>query len=493
MNKVNSHPRSFPVLAIVCIRIMRAILFLQLFVALVPALSVRSPSVVDDLKQLVSTSSSVAANLRARWTDHNDPNPAVIVNVTSEKDVAAVVSYCTTRKIPFLAQNGGNGWASTFNLGKNGVLINLAALNTVSVSKDRTEATIGGGVIIREAITAANSAGALIQTGNCNCVGALGAILGGGYGNLMGEIGFGIDNLISARVVIASGQIVTVSATSHPDLFFAIRGAGPNFGIVVSATVKAYPASVEERSAWLNTLFFTPEKLVDVAQAIQDLPLKPEQNVYLYLVNSGPPTNAPAIMVTGFLHKGTEESGRKAFAPLYNIGPVGNSSAVLPYTEWNTAGDGFCARGDRKPGHSTSIKSMQPSRWNEIWEIYTEFQKKSPNSAILIERYNLSKATTVKSETTALQKALRSEAFAQAIVLPWYTDKALDREAETFAEKVRSIWSFTRDPKRNPTYINFAHGDEELEAIYGEHLPRLRKLKSKWDPKGVFDQWFEIK
>jgi FAD/FMN-containing dehydrogenase len=92
------------------------------------------------------------------------------------------VKYCTKNKIPFVAQNGGNGWATTFNLGKMGVLINMAGLNTITFTKDKKQATVGGGAIIGDVIPAANAAGALVVTGNCNCVGAVGAWLGGGYG-----------------------------------------------------------------------------------------------------------------------------------------------------------------------------------------------------------------------------------------------------------------------------------------------------------------------
>ena len=84
--------------------------------------------------------------------------------------------------MPFLAQNGGNGWADTFSLGKYGVLINLASLNKVIISSDKKQATIGGGASVSDTIAAANAAGALVMTPNCNCLGALGAILGGGYG-----------------------------------------------------------------------------------------------------------------------------------------------------------------------------------------------------------------------------------------------------------------------------------------------------------------------
>jgi FAD/FMN-containing dehydrogenase len=97
------------------------------------------------------------------------------------------VKYCTQNRIPFLTQNGGNGWAKTFNLGKTGVLINTAGLNAITFTNDKKQATIGGGAIIGDVIPAANAAGALVITGNCNCIGAVGALLGGGYGMLIIE------------------------------------------------------------------------------------------------------------------------------------------------------------------------------------------------------------------------------------------------------------------------------------------------------------------
>lgn len=83
--------------------------------------------------------------------------------------------------------------------------------------------------------------------------------------------------------------------------------------------------------------------------------------------------------------------------------------------------------------------------------------------------------------------------FAQALVIPWYTDAALDAAAVGFGRSVRDVWSEEADATGTPTYANFAHGDESLEAIYGTSVPRLCGLKKKWDPKGVFGQWSAIK
>lgn len=290
-----------------------------------------------------------------------------------------------------------------------------------------------------------------MQTGNCNCVGALGAALGGGYGNLLGEHGFAVDNTLELRVVTAAGEVLTASASSNPDLFWALRGAGPNFGIVTSAKVNAFPA--DDRTALIVNLTFDPAKIADVAQAIQDLPLLPQQVVYLVLSNSADGTNTPTVVVTGFLRGGTVESGREAYAPLYDLGPLTNSSAVAPYQQWNAANDGFCTRGGRKPAYSTTINAMNASAWPQIWDLYKGFQGQAgaENSAVLIERYNLTKAQTAAVGSTAFAEEKRRGAFAQAIVIPWYEDAALDAQAEAFGAQVRDIWSFSSSAVANPT------------------------------------------
>lgn len=331
------------------------------------------------------------------------------------------------------------------------MLINLAGLNQVSISADKKTATIGGGAIISDVITAADAAGVLVQTGNCNCVGALGAALGGGYGNLLGEHGFAIDNILELRVITATGEALTASSTTNPDLYWALRGAGPNFGIVTSAKVNAFPT--DDRNALIVNFTFDPSKVAAVAQAIQDLPLLPQQVVYLVLSNSADGTNNPTVVVTGFLRGGTVESGRTAYGPLYDLGPLTNSSVVTPYQGWNAANDGFCTRGGRKPAFSTTIDNMKADTWPQIWDLYKGFQAQpgAANSAVLIERYNLTTAQAVPAGSTAFAEEKRHEAFAQAIVIPWYEDAALDAQAEAFGAQVRDIWSFSSSAVANPT------------------------------------------
>ena len=401
----------------------------------------------------------------------------MVVNVETESDVAITVSlflsppppiiatgfadpfcgferqkvkYCASKGIPFVAQNGGVGWAATFDLGAHGVLIDLARLNQVTFNADKTRATIGGGARINETIAHASAASALVETGNCNCVGALGAILGGGYGNLMGLYGFGVDNVVSMRVVTADGRIRDVTAASDADLFWALRGAGPNLGIVTSAVVKSYPVSQAGMLAWTGSLIFTPDKLEQVVQAIQDLELKPEMNIFLYFVSGGAPKNEPVILLTPFLYGGNATSGRAAFASLYALGPAADSTAVLPYESWNSGGDGFCTPGGRKPSYSVAMQNLVPSTWRQVWDKYVEFQKlpTAENSVVLMEAYSLTKARSFGPGSAAFSH--RDVNF-NAVIILWYSDAALDDQARAVGKSARDLWKATDDLARDAT------------------------------------------
>ncbi|KAH8163871.1 hypothetical protein CIB48_g4376 [Xylaria polymorpha] len=387
--------------------------------------------------------------------------------------------------------NGGNGWATTFHLGRSGVLINLAALNQVTFNSAKTQVTVGGGSTVSNTIDHAYAAGALVLTGNCNCVGVLGAALGGGYGNLMGTYGFAVDNILSLRVVTADGNIRTVTAKSDPDLFWALRGAGPNLGIVTSATFKSAPAaSTADFQAWTGNLIFTEDKLEAVVQAIQDLVLGPEMVIFLYFL-ADPITGIPAVIASPFLYKGNATSGQAAFASLYAIGPVADTTAVVPYNEWNAATTALCTRGEFKPGYAAGFQNMVPSTWRQMWDAYVAFQQLpgATASGVLLEAYDLTKARSVSSNSSAFpNRNVRFNAFA----IPWYSDSSLDEQAAEFGSTVRDLLRASSGLSRNQTYINFGYGDESLGVVYGDSLPKLRSIKKRYDPYNVFNQWFNI-
>lgn len=355
------------------------------------------------------------------------------------------MKFCRAAKIPFLPQNGGHGWISSFNLGNRGVIINMHGLNQVTFNSDRTQATIGGGTLISEEIEAAVANNVRLTTGNCNCVGALGAILGGGYGNLMGTGSFGVDTLLSLKYVNPNGDLVTVTPKDS-DLWYALRGAGPNFGIITSAVVKATPLPQAQNTAWLGPVIFDGSKIESVVTATDKLKLEPEMNIFLYYAVSD---GKPLFFVTVF-YNGDEATGRKKFKPIFNVGPLADSTSVLTQNHWNDGAAGFCTKGGRKPSYGAGMKRMKPAVWRAVWNEFVKFTSNpgTETSAILMEAYSLDKAQSFPDSSSAFP--FRHVPF-NAIAIPSYTDKSFDPVAEAFGSKVRDLWWANSDIPSNIT------------------------------------------
>ncbi|OKL60410.1 hypothetical protein UA08_04007 [Talaromyces atroroseus] len=386
------------------------------------------------------------ASAYPRWSEYDAPSPGVIVNVVTEQDVAVTTQYCLRESIPFLAQNGAHGWASTFNLTQDGILINLHGLNSVTFNDNKIQVTIGGGALISDVITAASANG------------ALGAILGGSYGNLMGLYGFGVDNV-----------------DDDSDLFWAFRGAGANFGIVTSATMKSYPVAPSGQLAWYGELIYTADKVEAVVQAIDRLTLTPNMNIFLYFLTSGAPDYTPLFVITPFYY-GTEADGREAFASILQLGPSNDTTSEGNYTNWNDGAAGFCTKGGYKPAYTVGLTRMVASAWKDVWDEYVTWvsQNGTGDSIVLMEAYSLFTARSVAANSSSYP--WRDVVNFNAVPIPWYYEESLQSAALAWGEK----------------YINFAHGDESLPIIYGDSHDRLRRIKAEADPANVFDQYFDI-
>ena len=269
-------------------------------------------------------------------------------------------------------------------------------------------------------------------------MGALGAVLGGGYGNLMGLYGFGVDNILSLNLVTSKGSLITV--TPHDtDLWWALRGAGPNFGIVTSAVLRAHPVSVAQNTAWLGPLTFTEDKLEPLIQAISDLVLQPKMSIFLYFLTTGAPDYTPIIMPTLFYY-GNETEGREAFKSIYAVGPSTDSTTVLPYNHWNDGANGFCIKGGRKQSFGAGFKRIVPSIWRGIWNEYVAFVKKpgTGQSIIILEAYSLLKARTFADSLSSFP--FRSKVNFNAVAISWYANSSLDQDAMKFGSSARELW-----------------------------------------------------
>ena len=346
-------------------------------------------------------------------------------------------------------QNGGNGWSTTFNCGSKDLLINIQGLNKIQFCENKTSVTIGGGVLVRDLVNAAYENGTQVSTGNCNCIGVLGAALGGGYGRLMGSYGFGVDNIKSLRLVTPQAKVINVDP-SNEDLWFALRGAGPNFGVVTSATLKAYPVFRSENGAWMGPLVFGEDKLEALVRAINNLQFRPKMSVFLYFA-AKPPAFKPSIIASPFFLGGDRDIGKEVFASLFKLDPIVESTAWVPYNEINGASEAFCTKGGRKPTYGAGIGTLDPKTWREVWEEYQEFMKTPGvgNSIILTEVYPLKDASLMGDDSAAY--AFQSSVMYNAAVSLSYDDPSLDGKAQAFGSRVREMWRSSSALPRNQT------------------------------------------
>ncbi|KAI3527600.1 hypothetical protein CSPX01_16853 [Colletotrichum filicis] len=171
-------------------------------------------------------------NYTNRWRDWHAPDVGVVVNVYTESDIQVTIRHANEQGIPFLARSGGHGATESLSLAKNVVSIDLRGMDQIVISEDGETATIGGGASVKEVVNTLWAAGKQTVTGICECVGISAPVLGGGHGWLQGQYGLASDQVISAKVVLPDGRLVTASNYENPDLFWALRGAGHNFGIV---------------------------------------------------------------------------------------------------------------------------------------------------------------------------------------------------------------------------------------------------------------------
>lgn len=171
------------------------------------------------------------------------------------------IRYANAHRKPFLAISGGHGTARTLSKVKHGIGILLHGLNNITIVDNGTAALMGGGVQTGDIIPYLWSQGKQTMTTACDCTGYLAPMLGGGHGWLQGRYGKATDQLISARLILANGTAIHVSGNENKDLFWGIRGAGVNFGIVTRVKVKIYDREPTQDHWTATSFIFTHEKM----------------------------------------------------------------------------------------------------------------------------------------------------------------------------------------------------------------------------------------
>lgn len=259
----------------------------------------------------------------------------------------------------------------------------------------------------------------------------------------MGLYGMGIDNLLSVNLVNAAGVLGTVNTTSDPDLWFALRGAGANFGIVTSLKIRAYPAASDD--IWTGNLMFPASKLRSVVQVLNDLDFLPGMSSMLVFAAVPSPADPshfePTIIVSPTYSMPSIPAARAAFAPLLALSPLIDTTATTPYKTVNADQDPFCAKGGRKPIWGVALKYFDPGTVEKVWEEYTAFLEKNPGTeqSAMIWEYFPGKETSKGNGAVDAGAYPHRDIAHDVIINPIYRNASLDAAAEMWSRRVRSL------------------------------------------------------
>ncbi|KAJ5385005.1 FAD-binding type 2 [Penicillium concentricum] len=455
-------------------------------------------------KQLSSTAklyfpgSTGFKDLTTRWSVLEEPKVNVVVVPGNENDVVQTVKFANKKDLPFLTYNGIHG--ALVSLGKmdHGVGISLSQLNSVKIANDGKTVTIGGGTMSKKVTDTLWAADKQTVTGTCECVSVLGPALGGGHGWLQGHHGLVSDQFVSMNVVLADGTLKKVDNNS--DLFWAMKGAGHNFGIVTSLTSKIYP--IEHRDWAIETITFSGDKVEAVYQATNDYLLNQAAEVisWTYWMNVPEIDATNPVIVLYLIQEGVKAVDPVYTKPFHDIGPlaiVPQSGSYQDLAAWTgiALDSPPCQNmGLANPRFPIYLEKYDVAAQKMAWDIYAPAVRgDSPftYSIFMFEGYSEGGVHAIPSSSSAFP--FRSENILAAPLINYVpVDKALEDKAAALGKQLRNILHEATGRTDIRAYVNYAHGDETTHQLYGESQQRLLALKKKYDPTGKFSFYAPI-
>jgi FAD/FMN-containing dehydrogenase len=413
-----------------------------------------------------------------------DKRPALIARCAGPDDIAQTVTFARDHDLLVAVRGGGHNGAGLGTC-DDGVVIDLSPINDVEVDPQASTVRVGGGCTWGEVDRATNQHGLATPSGIISTTGVGGLTLGGGLGNLTRTCGLTIDNLLEAEVVLANGERVTASDNENPDLYWAIRGGGGNFGVVTSFLFRLHDVG----TVIAGPTFWPVEAAAEVLSAYREfLPNAPRELNAFFAFNTVPP--APPFPEEIHLRKicglvscyvGSEEDAAKAMAPLLDAlpEPLLPGTAPMPHPALQSAFDGVYPPGDQWYWRADFVKEIP----DEAVEIHARFGAEMPTWKSGMHMYPIDGAAhDVGSSDTAW--SYRDARWGSVIV-------GVDPDPAN-ADLIRQ-WCVDYFDALHPysaggAYVNMMmdEGQDRVRASYRDNYDRLAQVKATYDPDNLF-------
>jgi FAD/FMN-containing dehydrogenase len=412
---------------------------------------------------------------RRVWNGRIDRYPALVVYCTNADDILATIDYARNADLPITVRGGGHSMVG-LSVSNGAVVIDLSRMKGITIDPLAGIARVQAGLTLGEFVHATQMYGLATTTGTVSGTGIGGLTLGGGIGWLMGKYGLTIDSLLSADLVTAGGQLVTASATQHPDLFWGVRGGGGNFGVATSFTFQLHPV----RAVLAGKIVYPLSQAKDVLRFYREYTRTAPDELTAYAAITTTSHGVPTISIS-LCYCGPLTQGERLIEPLKQFAsPLADFVHVKPNLQ-AISSDAGAPNGRCYYEKAYSLHELS----DDVIDLIAAYStaRTSPYSQVLIQHVH---GAVRRVSPTATAFALREVPYVMNIVAEWPADDA--QQADRHMEWVRAFQAALLPFTLKGVYTNFLgnEGEEQVRASYGVNYKRLVALKNRYDPTNVF-------
>jgi FAD/FMN-containing dehydrogenase len=416
-----------------------------------------------------------------------DRNPALIARVEGNADVIAAVNFARDNDLVLSIRGGGHNVAGS-SVNDDGLVIDLSAMRGVRVDPADRTARVQGGATWADVDRETQLYGLATPGGVISSTGVGGLSLHGGFGWLRRKHGYSIDNIRSVDIVTADGQLRVANANENADLYWAVRGAGSNFGVVTSIEFQLHPVGPNVANA---TVMYALDDADQVIRGWRDFMATAPDEVSSQLLFWGIPAvpdfpeemHGKPVIIPAATYSGDPEEGERILQPLRALAtPIADLSSTLPYATLQGLFDGFFPKGWLYYWKSLYLAGMEDDTISAL----IDYARNRPTPISLMALWHLEggAASRVAADATAFGR--RDHPYLLSLDTTW-TDPS---DTERSIAWTRDAWSDAQQYSSGGLYLNFAGFGEEKEALvragYGSNYDRLTEIKAKYDPDNLF-------
>ncbi|WP_224269370.1 FAD-binding oxidoreductase [Haloprofundus salinisoli] len=420
------------------------------------------------------------------WNGMVEKSPALVVQPTGTVDVVTAVNFAREHDLSLSVKGGGHNIAGTA-LTDGGLTLDMSGLCGVFVDPTARTATVQPGCLLGDVDRETQLYGLATALGFVSETGVAGLTLGGGFGYLSRRFGWTVDNLLEAEVVTADGRVRRVNREENADLFWAVRGAGANLGVVTSFTYRLHEVGP---TVYGGLIAWPADRADEVLSAYREITAGAPRELTLFLVlRRAPPApfapeewHGKRICAMAVCYSGDLDDVDEMFAPIRALGtPVIDQLRARPYAELQSSLDATQPKGNHYYWKTEFAAELSDEFLSTLRELAAECP--IPGAQLVVAHIGGSLNDRDADDGAVGNRDAR---FVYGAAGMWPPDEPNE---EQFKRWVRGAWQRLRPFSTGGNYVNFQtadDGDERIRATYGDNFDRLVEVKTTYDPENVF-------